>query len=80
MIPITSPKTLGKVLRQHRKELTLTQTEAGAKLNISQKTISEIESGKSAVRITTIFKYMSALGLEMELSPRSEESDEQVPW
>ncbi len=80
MIPITSSKTLGKVLKQRRRELSLTQTEAGSKLNIPQKTISGIESGKAAVRITTVFKYMSALGLEMELNPRGEETDKQALW
>lgn len=80
MIPITSSKTLGKALKQHRKKLALTQSQAGARLNIPQKTISGIESGKAAVRITTLFKYMSALGLEIQLSDRSSGPDKTDLW
>lgn len=70
MIPITSPETLGKVLRRYRKELGLSQSDAGKKFNLPQKTVSRIESGISAVQLGTLFKYMSALGLEMHLESR----------
>jgi len=80
MLPITSPKTLGKVLRRHRKELGLSQSEAGTKFNISQKTVSNIESGLPGVRLETIFRLMSALKLEMHLEPRDKESNEEDIW
>lgn len=79
MIPITSSETLGKVLRRNRKDLGLSQSEAGKKFNLPQKTVSRIESGTSAVHLNTLFKYMSALGLEMHLEPRDKSSNE-VPW
>ncbi len=69
MIPITSTDTLGKVLRRYRKDLGLTQAEAGEKFNLSQKTVSQIESGRSGVQLGTVFKLMSALHLEMHLEP-----------
>lgn len=76
MIPITSPEILGKVLRRYRKNLRLSQSEAGKKFNLPQKTVSRIESGISTVQIETLFKYMSALGLEIHLQSRSEQSNE----
>ncbi len=80
MIPITSPEILGKVLRHYRKDLGLSQSEAGKKLNLPQKTVSRIESGISAVHLETLFKYMSALGLEMHLQPRDKLSKDEALW
>jgi len=80
MIPITSPETLGKVLRSYRKKLELTQSEAGRKFNIPQKTVSRIESGIPAVHLESVFKYMSALGLEIHLSPRDKSSNDVALW
>lgn len=80
MIPITSPETLGKVLRRYRKELGLTQSEAGKKFNLPQKTVSRIEAGVSTIQLGTVFKYMSALGLEMNLEPRQQPSEDEALW
>lgn len=80
MIPITSPKTLGKVLRRYRKDLGLSQSDAGKKFNLSQKGISNIESGLVGVRLSSLFSYMSALGLEMQLQSRTRPSKNDGPW
>ncbi|MCY4153934.1 MAG: helix-turn-helix transcriptional regulator [Gammaproteobacteria bacterium] len=80
MIPVTSPETLGKVLRHYRKNLGLTQVEAGSKFNLPQKTVSRIEAGAVAIRLDTVFKYMAALGLEMHLEPRDKPSADRAPW
>ncbi|NOR39984.1 MAG: helix-turn-helix domain-containing protein [Gammaproteobacteria bacterium] len=80
MIPITSPGTLGKVLRHYRKIQKLSQSEAGKKFNLSQKTISNIESGLTGVQLGSIFRYMSALSLEMNLEPRYTSSENEALW
>lgn len=80
MIPITSPETLGKVLRRYRKSLGLSQSEAGKKFNLPQKTVSRIESGIPAVHLESLFKYMSALGLEMHLVSRDKPSKDEALW
>ena len=80
MIPITSPQLLGKVLRQNRKELGFTQSHAGKKFNLTQKMVSDIESGKEGVHIATIFRYMAALGLEMRLEFRNKSLDDSEIW
>ncbi len=80
MIPITSPKTLGKVLRKNRKSLGFTQSYAGRKFNLTQKMVSDIESGKDGVHIATIFRYMAALGLEMHLEFRNNLLNDSEIW
>ena len=80
MIPITSPETLGKALRHYRKLQGLSQTEAGSKFNLTQTMVSNLESGVGGVQMSTVFRYMSALGLEMSLSPRTKASDEEALW
>ena len=80
MIPITSPDTLGKVLRSYRKKLGLSQIEAGSKFNLPQKTVSNIESGLPGVRLDSIFRYMSALGLEMQLELRDNPATDETLW
>jgi HTH-type transcriptional regulator/antitoxin HipB len=74
MISITSPEALGKVLRRYRKEQGLTQSEAGKALNLSQKTVSQIEAGLPGVQLGTLFKLMSVLRLEMHLVSRERAS------
>ena len=61
MTPITSPKMLGKTLRKYRLEQGLTQSQAGGKFNIPQKTVSSIEAGLPGVRLASVFRYMSTL-------------------
>lgn len=78
MTPITSSHMLGKTLRNYRKELGLTQIEAGNKFNIPQKTVSRIESGTASM--DTLFRYMSALGLEMHLEPRVKAVNDKALW
>ena len=80
MIPVTSPDTLGGVLRYHRKNQGLTQAEAGGKFNLPQKTVSRIEVGVAAVRLDTVFRYMAALGLEMRLEPRNRLTEDGALW
>ena len=80
MIPITSVETLGRVLRKHRLQQHLTQTQAGAAFNLSQKTVSNIEAGKPGVRLETLFNMLSTLELEMRLEPRVRPGDEKGPW
>ena len=80
MTPITSPETLGKVLRRHRKHLGLTQSDLGQKFNIPQKTVSNIEAGKPGVQLATLFKLLSALNLEISLRQRGALDNEGALW
>ena len=75
MFSITSPEMLGRVLRHHRKKMGFTQAEAGSQYNMPQKTISNIESGSPGTRLETLFKYMAALNLEMQLEDRNKAAE-----
>jgi HTH-type transcriptional regulator/antitoxin HipB len=80
MISITSPETLGKVLRRHRKDLGLTQSEVGQKFNVPQKTVSNIEAGRPGVQLATLFKLLSALNLEINLRQRDALDNKEALW
>ncbi len=80
MISITSPEILGKVLRKHRKDLGLTQSEVGQKFNIPQKTVSNIEAGRPGIQLATLFKLLSALNLEISLKQRDALNNEEALW
>lgn len=80
MVPITSSEVLGKVLRRFRKDLGLSQSEAGKKFNLPQKTVSNIEAGLPGVHIDSIFRYMSSLNLEMQLEPRNGTAKNKALW
>ncbi len=80
MLPITSPKSLGRVLRKYRVDRGLTQSELGKKFNLTQKTVSNIEAGLAGMQLGTLFKLMSALGVEMHLEPRDGASRDEALW
>lgn len=80
MIPITTPKNLGEVLRKIRKEHGLTQHEAGKRFNLPQKTISRIESGIETIQSDSIFRYLAALNLEILLQPRQKIEFDESMW
>lgn len=80
MLPITSPKTLGQVLRKYRKDQGLTQAQLAAKFNLTQKMVSNIEAGLPGVQLGTLFKLMAALDLEMQLVSRTADSPHEALW
>lgn len=65
-----SPKQIGAVIRKHRRKRGLNQTELGAKTSLRQATISNIENGEDATRISTICDVLAALDLELIVRPR----------
>jgi transcriptional regulator with XRE-family HTH domain len=58
---------LGQVLKSRRKQLGLTQREVAAKVGLLQAQISVIESHDAKATVTTLYKALSALGLELVL-------------
>lgn len=66
----TSPKVLGQILKSARNEKGLNQHQAGNLVGITQAMVSRIETGESNARIDTLFRLLSALGMEMIVKPR----------
>ena len=58
---------LGQAFKSRRKQLRLSQTEVAAKAGLLQAQISVIESHDAKATVTTLYKALSALGLELVL-------------
>jgi len=55
-----------KILKQFRKKAKLTQEEIADKLNMTQSTISKIESGRHIIDIRTFFDWIRATGCDAQ--------------
>jgi transcriptional regulator with XRE-family HTH domain len=71
---------LGQLLKSRRKKLGLTQNELAAKMGIMQAQISVIESHGARATVTTIYKALSALGLELLLREKPRPYSSSSEW
>ena len=71
---IRDTKQLGAALQRERKRQGLTQTKLAEKAGLRQQTISAVEGGKPRAELKVIFDIMTALGLEMSLTARSDKT------
>lgn len=62
---LRSPADVGLVIQQARLAQGLTQVELAARLEISQRAVSEIESGKPTIYARRIFELMRATGVDL---------------
>jgi transcriptional regulator with XRE-family HTH domain len=58
---------LSKTINNLRKMQGLSQAELGKISGVKQATISQVESGKNNVRVSTLQKIAQGLGLEIEI-------------
>lgn len=77
-----TPEQLSKILRARRGSLDRTQQEVARLVGLLPKTVSALENGAGSSSIESLFKCLSALGLEMRLMPKewSEEAAEKPEW
>ena len=66
-----TPEQLGQILRGSRKRLALTQQAAANKVGLKQATVSAVENDASGTSVQTLYKLLSALGLELVLRDAS---------
>lgn len=59
---------IGVILRQIREEAGLTQEELATKLNTRKSAVSRIENHAQDIRLSTLDKYVSALGKKLQVS------------
>lgn len=71
---IRDTKQLGAALQRERKRQGLTQAQLAEKAGLWQQTISAVEGGKPRSELQVIFAIMAALGLEISLRSRSDNS------
>jgi HTH-type transcriptional regulator/antitoxin HipB len=68
MATITSPQSLGKVLRASRKRLGLTQADLALAAGVGLRFIVELEAGKPTVRLEQVLRVVDALGGSLTLT------------
>ncbi|MEJ7747361.1 MAG: helix-turn-helix domain-containing protein, partial [Luteimonas sp.] len=66
-----TPKQLASVLRGQRRASKLTQKQAAALVGLLPKTISAFESEPGRGSVDSLFKLLSALGLELVLQSKT---------
>lgn len=74
---VRAPGDLGLALQQARLAKGLSQMDLARELDISQRSISEIESGKPTIYIRKLFQLLSEV--EVELSASWEDPDVEPP-
>ncbi|MEJ1089062.1 helix-turn-helix transcriptional regulator [Microbacterium sp. Mu-80] len=62
---VTSPETLGRILREARLSNELTQDEVADYMDVNRRYVIELESGKPTLALTRLFEYMRATGVTM---------------
>ena len=75
-----TPQQLGQSLKARRTNLKLSQTEVGAKVGMKQNTVSVLETCTSSSSVESLFKVLSALGLELVVQAKSKSSPAAQEW
>lgn len=70
---VTSTNMLANVLRGQRRNKKLSQSETAKSVGIKQTTISSFENTPLGTKLTTLFKLLAALNLELSVSERGSE-------
>jgi HTH-type transcriptional regulator / antitoxin HipB len=68
---VHSSKELAKLIYSERKRYKLSQVKAGAKVGLKQTTFSRFEINPENAHISTLFRILSTLDLEMRITPKS---------
>ena len=68
--PIPTPGLLAEALRSARKGLRMTQADAARRVGLLPKTVSALESDPGASSITSLYKLLAALDLDLILRHR----------
>jgi HTH-type transcriptional regulator/antitoxin HipB len=75
-----TPQQLGQSLKARRAKLQLSQTAVGAKVGMKQNTVSVLEISTSSSSVESLFKVISALGLELVVREKSKSSSSSPEW
>lgn len=67
-------RQIGAIIRRARRNAGLTQRELGQRIGLRQATVSKLEKGEPATRLSTLFDVLSALGLEIVVDKRGKAS------
>ncbi len=70
---ITTATQLANYLQDIRHNQGLSQSKVGDKIGLRQGTVSNFEKNPDSTKLDTLFKLLSALELELEITPRNPE-------
>lgn len=66
-----STEDIGRLIRERRVELSLTQEQVAGIVGVNRRVLGELERGKPTVRLEIMVDVVRALGLDLDLKPRS---------
>lgn len=69
---IHSPNELAMLVMNHRKKLKLSQAEVGNLVGLAQKRISAFENKPESIQLSTLFRILSALNLDVKIVTKNE--------
>lgn len=69
-----TPAQLGSALRSARIRRGLTQADAASSVGLKQKTVSSLETMGARTSVETLYKMLSALGLELVIRDNADAS------
>jgi y4mF family transcriptional regulator len=67
---ISTPKSLGAIVRKQRKSQAITQVELASLCGVGVRFISDLENGKTTVEIGKVLQVVESLGLKLTLEAR----------
>jgi HTH-type transcriptional regulator / antitoxin HipB len=66
-----TPQQIGALIRRHRRQAALSQSELGQKMGARQATVSKLESGEPGTQLKILMDALAALNLELVIRARS---------
>jgi HTH-type transcriptional regulator/antitoxin HipB len=76
--PARSAAQIGAIIHRERRVRGLTQAQLGAKTGLRQATVSKLEKGEPATRLSTLFDVLATLSLELAVRSRSKTSKQDI--
>lgn len=77
---VTSATMLANALRDRRKQRGQSQQEAADSIGVKQTTVSSFETGPEHTKLSTLFKLLTALQLELHVVPRGSSVNTDEDW
>lgn len=77
---IRSPTELALLVMNQRKKLKLSQAEVGNLVGLKQTTISAFENKPESTRLDTLFRILSAVNLDINVTVKGESTQADDHW
>lgn len=71
-------RQLGAIVRRARRSAGLTQSALGQRVGLRQATVSKLEAGEPATRLSTLLDVLTALRLEIVIDERAKASGQNL--